>query len=1152
MSRRRCFRVADFLEAPGLLGSLPPGVGVDPRSPRGHRVCDVEALTAPDGSEAAVAAVLDPTRPAGFGDGEDPAGLLGALDAAGAKRLAAVPERRFPPTDKRGRSVQQRLDAATRSLEEAREALAGVRVAAGSLLVPEAPALEAAWRDLREPAAEAGGADDPWLLADWVRRWIQAAGDAVRERVAAGEAGEARDAALAHADAGRWEELAAACGSEPTRRSGYGALRGSPTREAAERWCGGDAAGGDASVGGEGWSTLSEPGQRLLELWTRTWGRNPQTGKNLLAALVTAFGLRDDGLKPPRATQRFWVLTLPREPLARACAGCAFLPQAGALGDVKLLMPRLLGDLAQATPAALRERGDGGDATTTLLAWPGSEPVAAQAARSLPVFDAVDLRRVLQAGVEGGNAAGAFVEVLLEQLPLHRVNPFVVREGQHIHPQMFVGRRREVEQLLSEKPASRIFSGRRLGKTALLKHFEVGHGGRRLRDGRTLRVIRATLVGIDGEEQVVAKLGEALTDGGVLTRAQLKASGSDASASPARRLATLVEAATAGETPVRLMIVMDEADEFVLHQTRPGAAGPLSWAMREMESPRGNGSVAFFVVCGFRHTREEEGARGNRGPLLQLGPLEPDDAERLFCGPLARIGVDAATHAARVAAHCGNQPAPILQCGLRLLACLGQETAAGRRRPLRVTAGQIADVLHDEEVANELRNAVRLNFQTGPASGSGLEELVFHAALLVFRDAGPHAFVSELGRSCVDRLRACGGGDLGDALAPRVESALRKLRERALLVTAPGGGGEVLYRLRIPSQFLLLCGHDQEQRVAAMLRRFQEAEPGGGAPLLVGGAGEAGGAEPGLAELLDEAVGGDSVARAALAGELEAVALCRGVVATSLLPLVLHHRGCGLIARLLPGEAGGRVAAGDTAEALTAFAARVAAEEPAVLHGGLGLCRAVVADAVGERRHAGLDHLPLRRMHRRATLAWVERASGIVHTDSDHRRRMLDLVGGVPDLLRVYLEAVRGELGPEADAGGTLDAAAAAAVEAAFLREARAEVHRLYAGAAGGRFTAEEAEVLARVAGSSRVYAAIAESAEDVESVASQLPGRRDLLLAAAGASPLLGHAHAHAAATLVAAGFLEAPSPHPQRRSDLAVLRDDHLLVRFFAEEPA
>ncbi|HKR46559.1 MAG TPA: hypothetical protein VJU59_44020, partial [Paraburkholderia sp.] len=82
-------------------------------------------------------------------------------------------------------------------------------------------------------------------------------------------------------------------------------------------------------------------------------------------------------------------------------------------------------------------------------------------------------------------------------------SPFSTQDGQHVRVETFVGRTREAEALALTGKYSRVFSGRKLGKSALLKYVAKRYDQQSLPSGQRLHVLFIAIAGGDSEQYVV-------------------------------------------------------------------------------------------------------------------------------------------------------------------------------------------------------------------------------------------------------------------------------------------------------------------------------------------------------------------------------------------------------------------------------------------------------------------------------------------------------------------------------------------------------------------------------------------------------------------------------------------------------------------------
>ena len=104
------------------------------------------------------------------------------------------------------------------------------------------------------------------------------------------------------------------------------------------------------------------------------------------------------------------------------------------------------------------------------------------------VVDDLDLCRLLNVGGRQINLVIGILEVMLEQQRWIDSSPFHAHDGAQARIEMYVGRAQEANVLATDNKYSRLFSGRKLGKSALLKFIEDAYDGFRLPSGNTLRL----------------------------------------------------------------------------------------------------------------------------------------------------------------------------------------------------------------------------------------------------------------------------------------------------------------------------------------------------------------------------------------------------------------------------------------------------------------------------------------------------------------------------------------------------------------------------------------------------------------------------------------------------------------------------------------
>jgi hypothetical protein len=437
------------------------------------------------------------------------------------------------------------------------------------------------------------------------------------------------------------------------------------------------------------------------------------------------------------------------------------------------------------------------------------------------VIDDLDLLRLLNPEGRPNSVIG-ILEIALEQQSWAAMSPFQLIEGQHVHVEMYVGRKDEAEQLAKSARFSRVFSGRKLGKSALLRYVERFYDGQELPSALKLRVIYVSAVGTETAAELVEQILEKVTE-----RLRIPASKAQR---PFDRLAATLDTFLTKNPKESLLIVLDEADMFVeadLEEYHKDREKCLSFLMRsrlqEKRDAQGLPRIR-FVFTGYRVTNTCEGTWANWGDPLRLLPLPPTDAAELVAGPLARLGIDASEQASAIAHRCGYQPAVILRFGEQLLKRLDDRYPRNARDKMRiaVTAEDVGQTFEAEAVQQEIRTVAKNNFQ-----GNDVGRVVFGALLREFIASGPTAGLDNVEELLANRLRELSGEDLswlqseGVTIRDRLRGQLDDLLARQLLDQQRSESGRAHVYLRFPHHLPVLSPLAREDYILEDIRRLR-------------------------------------------------------------------------------------------------------------------------------------------------------------------------------------------------------------------------------------------------------------------------------------------------------------------------------------------
>jgi|GEM_PF-2721363 len=510
--------------------------------------------------------------------------------------------------------------------------------------------------------------------------------------------------------------------------------------------------------------------------------------------------------------------------LASQVAPPSFLPQLHRFRDLSV----------KCLPAAATDRnlvnkivalGDEGCLTVVLApGLPGSQReecrryLRESSNRPVALLDDLDLCRIFNPGGQAPPAIAGLLETILEQQRWDQLGPYEVQEGQHIRMEMYVGRRAEADTLVNGTTYSRIFSGRRLGKTALLRYVEHSLDHHPMASGNRLRVLYIPIVGLESEHEVVEEIA------GQLSKAARVAPSS--TGAPKDRLRSTVDSVLAADETANYLVFLDEADTFFENQARMqddgvAAEDSLSWRMRSLEQTKDakQHPRIRFVVCGYRATNRSEGAWGNWGDVLLLNPLERSDAVALVTGPMARLGIDVRDQADSIAFRCGYQPAVIIYFCARLLQHMERRTPFAAREDGVVSKDDVVAVFQLPEVRDRIKETCWLNFV-----GEPLGQLTFAAFLAEAAELGPGAAIDDAPQRLIARIKATPEGrelpeSLSGSWSDTASRHLRDLVKRSLLCEADRH--PLSLRLRFPHQLPTLLLESPQARIQDALQRLK-------------------------------------------------------------------------------------------------------------------------------------------------------------------------------------------------------------------------------------------------------------------------------------------------------------------------------------------
>ena len=304
-------------------------------------------------------------------------------------------------------------------------------------------------------------------------------------------------------------------------------------------------------------------------------------------------------------------------------------------------------------------------------------------------------------------------------LPFTYLSPYSVTSSL-LPPEMFYGRRRQIEALISDQPNGSciLFGGRQIGKTVLLRHVE--HVFQNREKGYEARFIDLKVKGIGTSrslDDLWVVLAHELTEGGIMPPKV------PAQATP-DWLFGQIETWLNKVPGRRILLLLDEADVFLESDGRDTSKGrePFSRCALirgAMEKTNRRFKVVFSGLHNVqRSTEVANNPLAQFGDPICIGPMlsngESYEAERLITTPLSSLGYffESSDLIARILAHTNYYPNLIQIYCHNLLAHLvdNGEGLFDRRSapPFMITSSMIDDVYERHDLRESISDKFKL------------------------------------------------------------------------------------------------------------------------------------------------------------------------------------------------------------------------------------------------------------------------------------------------------------------------------------------------------------------------------------------------------------------------------------------------------------
>jgi hypothetical protein len=409
---------------------------------------------------------------------------------------------------------------------------------------------------------------------------------------------------------------------------------------------------------------------------------------------------------------------------------------------------------------------------TVVAIWLGAPITSAQRramaesarGRPHPVVAVLDAAALLYLATRPLRSLSTFASI---SLPFTGASPFKDTPGDAA-PEMFYGRREELNDVLAFDGPCFVSGGRQLGKSALLRAAERAYPGGDTDRVAVLRNIYT--IGVDGDSsRLWPALWTDLSGHGICPAQMPEGDG----VAVGEALIGHITAWLQGHPSRGLLILLDEADTFLDADADGNRFTVVDQCRSLMNNHRGRVKLVF---AGLHRTARFDSLPNQ--PLSHLGqipvgPLAPAHAHALVTRPLAAIGLhfeDPTATPARILALANNMPALIQLFGAALVRHLTSRSVGPADPPQFITDDDVDTVWDDPELRRAFREkyVLTLNLDhrylviaytvaffahtTDPGSGMTLQELSTQARATWpegFRECGAddfRALVSE----CVD------------------------------------------------------------------------------------------------------------------------------------------------------------------------------------------------------------------------------------------------------------------------------------------------------------------------------------------------------------------------------------------------------------------
>lgn len=383
---------------------------------------------------------------------------------------------------------------------------------------------------------------------------------------------------------------------------------------------------------------------------------------------------------------------------------------------------------------------------------------------------------------------GGGLETLMRvTLPFTAVNPYTPFVAGKVPPEMFYGRKHELESVIDPNGTSFIYGGRRLGKSALLRAAEREFAADESRHAIYVDLKNQGIGEWRPATDVHDVLAREFTDRRIITSRR-------SARSPEElydELLTWIEA----DEERRILLLLDEADEFLNADASEGFR-----IVRRLKELMDRTERRFKPVLAGLHQVQRFQSIPNQplahlGQPIAVGPLGPQYAFNLVATPLEALGYRFESDEAvfRILTNTNYQPSLLQLFCDELLKYMLKRPLAKDAPPYLVSMDDVERVYATPDLANEIRNRFELTINLDPR----YRVIAYVLAL--------HGLEAEVSASAIrEECETWWPAGFEDTTDDEFDALLDELKGLGILYSADGR-----YTMRSPNVLRMLGTHDQ-------------------------------------------------------------------------------------------------------------------------------------------------------------------------------------------------------------------------------------------------------------------------------------------------------------------------------------------------------